>query len=1069
MKKNVLLLFFGLLFLMTKAQENKNFYDINVKRNTVELDITKIDLFEQRAHFIYTLNYDERFLVSTGRKNGIFVISTSEEYENQNITNLFNAFCNEEAEAFNSMSKDEAGEMFFEWKSSLPDDFVTSLMMDVYVKSRRNNLCAQADPFCTDNGMYQFPAGVDAGNGEPGPNYNCLHSTPNPAWYYMRIDNAGDMTIHMYSTPSEDIDFCCWGPFDDPVEPCPNGLTSAKVVSCSYSPDATENCLIPQSAATGEYYILIITNYSNHACNINFSKTGGNGTTDCSILPPAIDHSNPCYGGTMQLTAQDVNNASYSWTGPNGFTASIREPHIDNVTFANSGTYSCSISVPGQGTSEPMTLDVEILPAINADFNNNDICVGVEATFTGTESTTPAGHESAITDRTWNFGDGSEPVSGATATHTFNAAGTYTVTYNVVAENATGGTCEDTKQKTVTVYDIPVADAGENQNIYYGTPATLTAATVNGASYAWTPTNMIDGNPNQQTVQTVPMTGAQTFHLTVTSSHGCVDEDEVSVSVGQQMTADVECDNAVICSDETTTLTATATGGTNNFSFSWEPANLVDSPNSATTIARPTSTTTFTCNISDGVDVITKTLTITVNPVLYTPMEYTVCEQMIPYPITLPDGSVIEIEEEHPESDPYETIVYTEQGCKNHVSIVLNISDVVSYTETHRECNQGYDWIDNLEASPTYGTVVYHFEETEEKTIIFETEPCYTQVTMKFTRDPEYSDPYSYEGGVFDAGESCEPYVLNYINSQTHEPVTMTFEESFDDDITFNTSHGCDSIVHLTFTRHHMYEEQYPDAHRVDTCKDADGFFIWGNKYCTQGDLTNGDIWTNSTDFQTIHGCDSIAKIRLRLFDRPNASKINDSDEKLVQSGSSWMPLEYKFEIKDVTGAGIEQGIYPADYIWSIHFHTDWGVPDCSDTWILNTDHSSEASLMVLSPGNATIVCEIPTICDTIRKEIFVYTSEYGVEETSFDNKIGVFPNPTNGMLYIGFDNAAINTPMTISIYNCNGMLIDTFVSANSTDDSVIEYSMSGLADGLYFIKITGKDFSVVKKALLNR
>ncbi len=90
----------------------------------------------------------------------------------------------------------------------------------------------------------------------------------------------------MYSTPQVDIDFCCWGPFDDPTSPCPYGLTEDKVVSCSYSTSWTEHCMIPATAQTGEYYILVITNYSNQTCNINFSMVEGNGSTDCGILPP---------------------------------------------------------------------------------------------------------------------------------------------------------------------------------------------------------------------------------------------------------------------------------------------------------------------------------------------------------------------------------------------------------------------------------------------------------------------------------------------------------------------------------------------------------------------------------------------------------------------------------------------------------------------------------------------------------------------------------------------------------------------------------------------------------------
>ena len=134
----------------------------------------------------------------------------------------FNQFCEEESSAFRSMSKEEAGENFHIWKAELPEMIVTSMMGEIYNKGRINNLCENSEPFCTDNDLYIFEAGVNAGSGEPGPQYACLTSQPNPAWYYMRIDHPGGMLIDMESKPQKDIDYCCWGPFDDPFAPCPN-------------------------------------------------------------------------------------------------------------------------------------------------------------------------------------------------------------------------------------------------------------------------------------------------------------------------------------------------------------------------------------------------------------------------------------------------------------------------------------------------------------------------------------------------------------------------------------------------------------------------------------------------------------------------------------------------------------------------------------------------------------------------------------------------------------------------------------------------------------------------------
>ena len=77
----------------------------------------------------------------------------------------------------------------------------------------------------------------------------------------MRIDEPGNLDIHMYSTPSHDIDFDCWGPFDDMTDAC-DQLSCDNMVDCCYSTASTEHCHI-NNAQNGQYYILLITNYSN--------------------------------------------------------------------------------------------------------------------------------------------------------------------------------------------------------------------------------------------------------------------------------------------------------------------------------------------------------------------------------------------------------------------------------------------------------------------------------------------------------------------------------------------------------------------------------------------------------------------------------------------------------------------------------------------------------------------------------------------------------------------------------------------------------------------------------------
>ena len=257
-----------------------------LSNGTYALNITDVANFDERVYFLYNLMNDARFEVVNGETAGMFIVSAAVGYEEIDLEDAIHNFSYNNSIEFGLMDKVQAADVANAYKSAMPASFTNSLMMDLYIQSRENNMCAFADPFCTDNGMYEFPAGVNAGSGESGPDYDCLYTQPNPAWYYMRIGDPGAMDIHMYSTPEVDIDFCCWGPFDDPTTPCPYGLTDDKVVSCSYSTSWTEHCMIPATAQTGEYYILVITNYSNQTCNINFSAVGGTGSTDCGILPP---------------------------------------------------------------------------------------------------------------------------------------------------------------------------------------------------------------------------------------------------------------------------------------------------------------------------------------------------------------------------------------------------------------------------------------------------------------------------------------------------------------------------------------------------------------------------------------------------------------------------------------------------------------------------------------------------------------------------------------------------------------------------------------------------------------
>ncbi|MDQ3190896.1 MAG: PKD domain-containing protein, partial [Bacteroidota bacterium] len=106
-------------------------------------------------------------------------------------------------------------------------------------------------------------------------------------------------------------------------------------------------------------------------------KTSSQTVTIVSTAAPMVSSNSPlCPGATLNLTTNSVTGATYSWTGPNGFTSNVQNPVISNVTSSHAGTYSLVITIGGCVTS-PGTATVTISgsTAPTSSFNS-PLCVG---------------------------------------------------------------------------------------------------------------------------------------------------------------------------------------------------------------------------------------------------------------------------------------------------------------------------------------------------------------------------------------------------------------------------------------------------------------------------------------------------------------------------------------------------------------------------------------------------------------------------------------------------------------------------------------------------------------------
>ena len=161
------------------------------------------------------------------------------------------------------------------------------LLFSCYSWAQSNTSCAAMDPICTNVGV-SFTANANAGSAEPGNNYGCLSTQPNPSWYYFEIATNG--TIDMSLSAGNDIDFIIYGPFTDLSAAISNCGTlgdpvNSPIVDCSYSGTNMETPSIPNTVV-GEVYIMLITNYASVVQDISLTQTGGTGSTNCGIIPP---------------------------------------------------------------------------------------------------------------------------------------------------------------------------------------------------------------------------------------------------------------------------------------------------------------------------------------------------------------------------------------------------------------------------------------------------------------------------------------------------------------------------------------------------------------------------------------------------------------------------------------------------------------------------------------------------------------------------------------------------------------------------------------------------------------
>jgi gliding motility-associated-like protein len=300
--------------------------------------------------------------------------------------------------------------------------------------------------------------------------------------------------------------------------------------------------------------------------------------------PVAGNNSPICAGSTLNLTSNTVVGATYSWTGPAGFTSSLEDPSIPSAGTTSSGTYSVTVTV--SGCTSPVgttTAVVNPIPATPAAGSNSPICVG--ATLNLTTPAVAGATYSWTGPNSFSSSLQNPSISGATAL----ASGTYTVTVTVAGCTSPGGTVN------VSVNTAPVSPtASSNTPVCAGDTLFLSASSIAGATYSWTGPNSFASTLQNPSVTGVTALAAGTY--TVIANNGCASSPATTtVVINPTPAAPAAGNNSPLCSGSTLNLTSNTIAGA---TYSWTGPGGFTSSLEDPSIAGATAASTGTYSVT---------------------------------------------------------------------------------------------------------------------------------------------------------------------------------------------------------------------------------------------------------------------------------------------------------------------------------------------------------------------------------------------------------------------------------------------------------------------------------------
>jgi hypothetical protein len=323
-------------------------------------------------------------------------------------------------------------------------------------------------------------------------------------------------------------------------------------------------------------------------------------------------------GASVQLNASPLGGSgtyTYSWTSvPVGFTSILQNPVVNPIVTT---TYTVVVNDGFNTATSSVTITVNPLPTVFTVTGGGEYCAGGCGVPVGL-----SGSEAGIQYQLFQGGiPMGVPVTGNGSPISFGnqtTAGVYTVS----ATNITT-TCQKNMSGNVNVVinPVPVIDAGMNVIIAYGTSTTL-AGTASGGTgaltYSWTPLAFIASGANTLTPLTTNLYSTTTYTLSVVDTKSCSSSDQVQVILtGNPLGIFAATNPDTICDGQTVQLTATGSGGSGSYTYSWSCLPAGSPPwtsNLQNPDVNPSVSTNYIVVVNDGYNTDTASATVTVLP-----------------------------------------------------------------------------------------------------------------------------------------------------------------------------------------------------------------------------------------------------------------------------------------------------------------------------------------------------------------------------------------------------------------------------------------------------------------------